>query len=146
MYVWCILMPCLCVAIARLVGHVHVLLHWAAIRGASRTLVLIWWPVWRATDLTTCRSATAHLKSLALPDTSSPTISPNSPSTELKISMTSTLTKLDISHGPQKRDKPPTHSDGSAASATAALLPLMPTATPQIRFAMPTVRPPQKMA
>lgn len=39
-----------------------------------------------------------------------------------------------------------THSAGSAASARAALLPLMPTQTPQIRLHIPTVRPAQNNA
>lgn len=39
-----------------------------------------------------------------------------------------------------------THSEGSAASARAALLPLMPTQTPQIRLHMPTVNPAQNSA
>lgn len=39
-----------------------------------------------------------------------------------------------------------TCSAGSAASARAALLPLMPTQTPQIRLHMPTVSPAQKRA
>jgi hypothetical protein len=38
------------------------------------------------------------------------------------------------------------YSDGSAASARAALLPLMPTQTPQIRLHMPTVNPAQNRA
>jgi hypothetical protein len=39
-----------------------------------------------------------------------------------------------------------THREGSAASARAALLPLIPTDTPQMRLHMPTVRPAQKRA
>lgn len=39
-----------------------------------------------------------------------------------------------------------TYSEGSAASANAALLPLMPTETPQIKLHMPTVSPAQKSA
>lgn len=39
-----------------------------------------------------------------------------------------------------------TYSVGSAASANAAPLPLMPTATPQTRLHMPTVRPDQNSA
>ena len=39
-----------------------------------------------------------------------------------------------------------THRLGSAASARAALLPLMPTETPQMRLHMPTVSPDQKSA
>lgn len=39
-----------------------------------------------------------------------------------------------------------TYRVGSAASAKAAPLPLIPTATPQIRLHMPTVRPDQKRA
>jgi hypothetical protein len=39
-----------------------------------------------------------------------------------------------------------THSAGSAASASAALLPLMPTQTPQIRLHIPTVNPAQNRA
>ncbi len=40
----------------------------------------------------------------------------------------------------------PTHKLGSAASASAALLPLIPTETPHIKLHMPTVRPDQKRA
>ena len=39
-----------------------------------------------------------------------------------------------------------TYRAGSAASARAALLPLMPTQTPQMRLHMPTVMPAQKRA
>jgi hypothetical protein len=39
-----------------------------------------------------------------------------------------------------------TYNDGSAASARAALLPLMPTQTPQIRLHIPTVNPAQNNA
>lgn len=38
------------------------------------------------------------------------------------------------------------HREGSAASASAALLPLMPTQTPQIKLHMPTVMPAQNNA
>jgi len=41
---------------------------------------------------------------------------------------------------------PCTHSEGSAASAKAALEPLMPTLTPQIKLHMPTSTPLQKSA
>ena len=41
-----------------------------------------------------CSEYSSYLKSGALPDTSSPIMSPNSPSTELKISMTKILTNL----------------------------------------------------
>lgn len=39
-----------------------------------------------------------------------------------------------------------TYREGSAASASAALLPLMPTQTPQIKLHMPTVMPAQNNA
>lgn len=39
-----------------------------------------------------------------------------------------------------------TYSEGSAASANAALLPLIPTETPQIKLHMPTVKPAQNRA
>lgn len=39
-----------------------------------------------------------------------------------------------------------TYSEGSAASANAALLPLIPTETPQTRLQMPTVSPAQNSA
>lgn len=45
-----------------------------------------------------------------------------------------------------KRPCSNTYSVGSAASASAAPLPLMPTATPQTRLHMPTVRPDQNRA
>ena len=88
------------------------------------------------------------LKSGAFPDTSSPMISPKSPNTELNISMTSTLTKLcDVSirySNPSKLGY--TYRLGSAASANAALLPLIPTETPHIRLHIPTVIPDQNNA
>lgn len=77
-------------------------------------------------------------------------ISPNNPKTELKISITSTLTNLDL-----KVSKEFSvvlmkcflaHKVGSAASASAALLPLIPTETPHIKLHIPTVRPDQKRA
>lgn len=45
-----------------------------------------------------------------------------------------------------KQPGPVTYSVGSAASASAAPLPLMPTETPQTRLHMPTVRPDQNRA
>jgi hypothetical protein len=71
-----------------------------------------------------------HWNSSALPLTNNPIISPKSPNTLLKISITSTFTNSVL----------------SAASASAALDPLMPTLTPQIRLHMPTVTPDQKSA
>lgn len=73
---------------------------------------------------------------------------PNSPRTELKISITKILTNLDtklashhhLDHAPRA------YSEGSAASAKAAPLPLIPTATPQIRLHNPTVSPDQNSA
>ena len=78
-------------------------------------------------------------------------MSPNNPKTELKISITSTLTNLG-KEGQQPLayvlfiGKVFTHRLGSAASASAALLPLIPTETPQMRLHMPTVMPAQKSA
>ena len=78
-------------------------------------------------------------------------MSPNKPKTELKISITSTLTNLKIKgkqpFSPQSSQKQlSTYKLESAASANAALLPLMPTETPHIKSHMPTVRPDQKRA
>ena len=85
----------------------------------------------------------------ALPDTSNPIIKPNKPNTELKISMTRTLTNLGdavsaLSGILQLLQW--TYKLGSAASAKAALLPLMPTETPQTRLHVPTVIPAQNSA
>lgn len=66
-------------------------------------------------------------KSGALPAMSKPTIRPNRPKTEPKISITKILTKR----------------DESAASEMAAVAPVTPTQTPQIRLAAPTVIPAQ---
>ncbi|KAJ2380670.1 hypothetical protein GGI23_007747, partial [Coemansia sp. RSA 2559] len=66
-------------------------------------------------------------KSSAFPVTKRPTMSPKSPMTLPKISITRILT----------------NSCWSCASATAAFPPVMPTASPQIRFASPTASPPQ---
>lgn len=75
-------------------------------------------------------------------------INPNSPRTELKISMTSTLTNLQLVSMVTKIyvGCNGSYKLGSAASAKAALLPLMPTETPQMRLHMPTVTPDQKRA
>ena len=54
-------------------------------------------------------------------------IKPNKPKIELKISMTNILT----------------NNVGSAASAKAALLPVIPTLTPHNKLQIPTVKPPQ---
>lgn len=91
-----------------------------------------------------------HLNSGAFPCTRSPMMSPNKPKTELKISMTRTLTKLttNVSASNTTEDYSVNVTDrlGSAASAKAALLPLIPTETPQIKLHMPTVNPAQKSA
>lgn len=87
---------------------------------------------------------------------------PNSPRTELKISMTSTFTNLDtdtsvsvmlsglvLEEKKKKKNLPTlleTYRLGSAASARAALLPLIPTETPHIRLHVPTVKPAQNKA
>jgi len=49
-------------------------------------------------------------------------------------------------HGYDERLDGQTYSVGSAASASAALLPLMPTDTPQIKLHIPTVNPAQNKA
>ena len=86
----------------------------------------------------------------AFPDTSRPIINPNSPKTELNISITSILTNLGITVSFNELRKANlyclTYKLGSAASASAALLPLMPTETPHIRLHIPTVNPDQKRA
>lgn len=105
-------------------------------------------------------------------DTSKPMMSPKRPRIELKISITRTLTNLkkegvSLTHTYQQTTNPPpppkggggggkgegkegafssTHKPGSAASASAALLPLIPTETPQMRLHIPTVSPAQKSA
>lgn len=75
-------------------------------------------------------------------------INPNSPRTELKISMTSTLTNLrPVSTYVRSLSRyNETYKVESAASAKAALLPLMPTDTPQMRLHIPTVTPDQNRA
>lgn len=89
-----------------------------------------------------------YANSFALLDTNRPMINPNSPRTELKISITSTLTNLQpVSMyviSPIRCHE--TYRVESAASAKAALLPLMPTDTPQMRLHIPTVTPDQKRA
>lgn len=86
----------------------------------------------------------------AFPDTSRPIINPNSPRTELNISITSTLTNLRVivsfKEPPRANLYCLTYKLGSAASASAALLPLIPTETPHIRLHIPTVNPDQKRA
>lgn len=74
-------------------------------------------------------------------------INPNRPSTELKISMTRILTNLKAESVPvQASDAPDTYKLGSAASARAALLPLIPTEMPQIMLHAPTNTPDQNNA
>ena len=91
-----------------------------------------------------------YWKPCAFPDTSRPIINPNSPRTELNISITSTLTNLGVivSFKTFRRAKLQclTYKLGSAASASAALLPLIPTETPHIRLHIPTVNPDQNSA
>ena len=72
---------------------------------------------------------------------------PKRPKIAAKISMVRILTNL-VCCEFQKGDvgKIWTYSVGSAASASAALLPLMPTHTPQIKLHMPTVIPAQNSA
>jgi hypothetical protein len=89
-----------------------------------------------------------YLKSFALPETRSPIIRPKRPNTELKISTTNILTNLAFMsvknfHVTQRRLS---YKLGSAASANAALLPLIPTDTPHIKLHIPTVNPAQKRA
>jgi hypothetical protein len=57
-----------------------------------------------------------------------------------------TAKALDTCHGFICHQCPETYSEGSAASANAALEPLIPTLTPQIRLHMPTRVPLQKRA
>lgn len=77
-------------------------------------------------------------------------ISPNRPSTELKISMTRIFTNLttllDCVAFCKLDELFKTYKLGSAASASAALLPFIPTDTPQIRLHIPTVKPAQNSA
>jgi hypothetical protein len=68
-----------------------------------------------------------YLNSPALPVINKPTIKPNNPKTDPKISTTKILTK----------------SEESAASLIAAVDPVIPTAIPQIKFEIPTVNPAQ---
>lgn len=69
----------------------------------------------------------SYWNSKALPAINNPTINPNKPKTEPKISITKILTK----------------SDESAASLIAAVEPVTPTAKPQIKLEIPTVKPAQ---
>ena len=73
-------------------------------------------------------------------------IRPKRPRMELKISMTRILTKLQLISSGTLSAEYLSYSEGSAASAKAALLPLMPTETPQIKLHMPTVKPAQNKA
>ena len=78
-------------------------------------------------------------------------INPKRPRTDEKISMTKILTNLNAISMPHKMCETgyasaSTHKLGSAASANAALDPLMPTLTPQIRLHIPTSSPLQKSA
>lgn len=57
-----------------------------------------------------------------------------------------TVNALDTCHGFTCIPCPKTYSEGSAASANAALEPLMPTLTPQIMLHIPTSKPLQKRA
>ena len=86
----------------------------------------------------------------AFPDTRRPMINPNSPRTELKISITSTLTNLEVVVSFKAFWKATlpwwAYKLGSAASASAALLPLIPTETPHIKLHIPTVNPDQNSA
>lgn len=85
-------------------------------------------------------------KSFALLCMSKPMIRPNNPRMAAKISIVRILTNLGLSVRVVEHRSGSAYSDGSAASARAALLPLMPTQTPQIRLHMPTVRPAQNNA
>ena len=73
-------------------------------------------------------------------------IRPKRPRIELKISMTRILTKLQHVSLESLWPGHSSYSEGSAASAKAALLPLMPTETPQTKLHMPTVKPAQNKA
>lgn len=77
-----------------------------------------------------------------------PTIRPNRPRTELKISTTRILTNLqdNVSERVARCMLRETYKLGSAASAKAAPLPFTPTEIPQMRLQTPTVIPPQKTA
>lgn len=77
-----------------------------------------------------------------------PTIRPNRPRTELKISTTRILTNLrgNVSESIARYTPGETYKLGSAASANAAPLPFTPTEIPQMRLQTPTVMPPQKTA
>lgn len=86
-----------------------------------------------------------------MPDTIRPMMRPKRPRMELKISMTRILTNLTGHKGLVlkalgRAAAMKAYRVGSAASANAALLPLMPTATPQMRLHIPTVRPDQNNA
>jgi hypothetical protein len=74
-------------------------------------------------------------------------IRPKRPRTELKISMTRIFTNLSlVSRYYNGQAGTKAHKLGSAASANAALLPLIPTLTPQIKLHIPTVNPDQNSA
>lgn len=124
---------------------------WTKVAGSTMT----------ATDRSVCPSLTfpkiilpflnscVYSKSLAGPLSRSPIIRPNRPSTDEKISITRTLTNLDsVSHSAAMVYSllSPTHKLGSAASARAALDPLMPTLIPHTKLQAPTKRPDQKSA
>ena len=96
-------------------------------------------------------ASTSHAElenSNALELNSSPMISPNNPSTDEKISITRIFTNLPSTnqHAPSHTPLQYTHRLGSAASANAALLPFIPTLTPQIRLHIPTSTPDQNSA
>ena len=73
---------------------------------------------------------------------------PNKPNTELKISITRIFTNLrtTVSTTFCRHVQGLSYKEESAASARAALLPLMPTETPQIKSHIPTVSPAQNSA
>ena len=75
-------------------------------------------------------------------------IRPKRPRIELKISMTRIFTNLrslvSMKGASESANAP--YKPGSAASASAALLPLIPTDMPQMRLHMPTVNPAQNNA
>lgn len=88
-----------------------------------------------------------YSKSGAFDETNKPIMRPKSPNTELKISMTKILTNLSwVSVLKQALSTCDTYKLGSAASARAAPLPLMPTETPHIKLHIPTVIPDQNRA
>lgn len=83
---------------------------------------------WKHTRVILVVGKTTQEISEALPAMRRPTMRPKSPRTEPKISMTRILT----------------NRAESAASATAAVDPVIPTQIPQTRLPRPTVRPAQK--